>query len=66
MSKATGMKGFTPDRLRRAADADTRRIAREERNDEQQLALLDARPGGAARERSRLVGVGGLTGVETD
>lgn len=55
MSKATGIKGYTPDRLRRSQEAAERQKAREERGVQTQLALLDTRPGNSSRERRRLL-----------
>lgn len=66
MSKATGIKGYTPDRLRRSKEAAARRETRASRNDEQQLTALDGRPGSAQRERLTLVGIGGVVGPEVD
>jgi hypothetical protein len=54
MSKATGIKGYTPDHLRRKEDAEKRQAAHSARSAEEQLALLDERPGKALRERERL------------
>ena len=54
MSKSTGIKGYPPDRVRRAANADDRRARREARTPAEQLALLDERPGNSHRERERL------------
>lgn len=54
MSKATGIKGYTPDRLRRSQEAAVRKESRSLLTNEDQLALLDTRPGNSARERARL------------
>ncbi len=54
MSKATGIKGYTPDRHRRSQDALRRLKAREARGAQEQLELLDTRPGNSTRERERL------------
>jgi hypothetical protein len=54
MSKATGIKNYPPDRLRRSKDAIQREADRNERTPEEQLAILDSRPGKSARERARL------------
>lgn len=54
MSKATGVKGKTPGALSRAHRAEQRTTARAARTVEEQLALLDGRPGAAQRERARL------------
>lgn len=56
MSKATGIKGYTPDHLRRKEDAEKRQAVHSARSAEEQLALLDERPGKALRERARLGG----------
>jgi hypothetical protein len=54
MSKTTGIKGKTVPQLIRAQAAEVRARERATRTAEQQLALLDQRPGNSARERSRL------------
>lgn len=56
MSKATGIKGKTPEQLRRSQDAEQRERVYEQRSTEEQLAELDTRPGNAAKERKRLGG----------
>lgn len=57
MSKGTGIKGYTPDRLRRLDDAIKRQEARNARYDADQLVLLESRPGESNRERARLAGL---------
>lgn len=54
MSKNSGVNGRTVPQVMRYANAVDRQILRNERTTEQQLALLDQRPGNAARERARL------------
>jgi hypothetical protein len=54
MSEHTGIRGKTPHALARANLADARKTARDTRTIDQQLALLDQRPGNSERERSRL------------
>lgn len=54
MSKATGVPGKTPDQLSRAQAAVTRQVERDQRSPEEQMALLDSRPGAALSERKRL------------
>lgn len=67
MSKGTGIKGMTVPHLSRANRAQELRVAREARTPQQQLALLDERPGKASRERRRLLGlVAASQGPETD
>jgi len=46
--------GVDPRRDERAREADERQAARDKRTTEEQLALLDSRPGESARERERL------------
>jgi hypothetical protein len=54
MSKNSGVTGKTVPQLIRQRFAADRAAARAERTNEQQLALLDQRPGNATRERARL------------
>ncbi|MBO0676914.1 hypothetical protein JRC04_05515 [Mycolicibacterium sp. S2-37] len=56
MSKNSLIPGKTPEQVRRAEGAATRQAKRDERTPEQQLALLDSRPGDAVKERARLNG----------
>lgn len=55
MSKATGVKGYTPDRLRRSQEAQKRQAARDARDLVDHLNLMDTRPGKSRKERARLV-----------
>ena len=55
MSKATGVKGKTPDQLRRAEDAVTRQAERDKLTAEVQLTKLWSRPGESVQERQRLM-----------
>lgn len=55
MSKGTGIKGYTPDRLRRSKDARERQDARDQRTAEEQLYLIATRPGKSAKERRNLM-----------
>lgn len=55
MSKNSGVSGKTVPQVIRYAAAVDRQEARDARSTEQQLALLDERPGNSARERARLV-----------
>lgn len=54
MTKSSGVTGKTVLQAARSIGAEERRKARENRSIEEQLMLLDTRPGGAVRERSRL------------
>lgn len=54
MSKNSGIPGKTVPQARRAEGARNRQLDRALRTTEQQLALLDQRPGRSARERARL------------
>jgi hypothetical protein len=54
MSKNSGVTGKTVPQVIRAQLAAERVLKRAERTPEQQLALLDTRPGNSARERARL------------
>lgn len=54
MSKNSGVPGKTVPQLARSIAAEKRRELREQRSPKEQLALLDARPGAARRERSRI------------
>lgn len=54
MSKRSGVTGKTVDQLARAEAAVIRQAERDERTAEEQLALLDQRPGKSRRERARL------------
>jgi hypothetical protein len=54
MSAGSGVPGKTVPALVRSQAAVTRQEARDNRTTEQQLALLDQRPGSSARERKRL------------
>lgn len=55
MSKNSGVSGKTVPQVIRYAAAVDRQEVRDARSTEQQLALLDERPGNSARERARLV-----------
>ncbi len=54
MSKNSGVTGKTVWQLVRQTAAAARIAARATRTNEEQLALLDQRPGNSARERARL------------
>jgi hypothetical protein len=54
VSKGSGVTGKTLYQLARAQAAARREADRAERTPDQQLALLDTRPGNSARERARL------------
>lgn len=54
MSKNSGVLGKTVWQLVRLTAATARAAARATRTNEQQIAILDQRPGNAARERARL------------
>lgn len=54
MSKNSGVSGKTVPQMIRYAKAVDRQELRNERTAQQQLALLDERPGNSARERARL------------
>lgn len=54
MSKNSGVSGKTVPQVIRYANAVDRQELRNERTTQQQLALLDERPGNSARERARL------------
>lgn len=54
MSKGTGVKGYTPDRLRRSKEAAVRQAERDQRTPSDQMALVNKRPGESAKERGRL------------
>lgn len=54
MTHHSGVTGKTVPGLRRALDAAKRQAAYEARSPEQQLAILDYRPGASARERARI------------
>ncbi len=55
MSEHSPQPGKTPSQAARSHDAQVRQTEREQRSPEEQLALLDTRPGRAVRERKRLV-----------
>lgn len=50
----SGVPGKTPFAVARALSAAQRQAAREQRSPEEQLALLDGRPGNSRAERTRL------------
>lgn len=54
MSKKSGVLGKTPFQVERAISAATRKEQRAARSTEEQLAVLDKRPGQSLRERARL------------
>jgi hypothetical protein len=54
MSKNSGVQGKTVAQLARVNGAAERKAARGIRSAERQLELLDERPGGSRRERTRL------------
>lgn len=54
MTKNSGITGKTVNDLVRAKAAELRKEARAGRTNEEQLALLDQRPGKSLRERARL------------
>lgn len=54
MSKGSGVAGKTVDQLARVEGAAARKAERSKRSVEEQLALLDERPGQSLRERARL------------
>lgn len=56
MTKKSGVPGKTVVQLQRVQPAKDRQAARGARSAAEQLALLDARPGKSARERSAVVG----------
>lgn len=55
MSKATGVKGKTPDKLRRFEDAMRREAERADRTAEEQFERLKSREGNSTREKNRLL-----------
>jgi len=55
MSKNSGVTGKTPWQVARAEAAQVRQAHRDERTPDEQLALLDTRPGSSVRERLRLI-----------
>lgn len=54
MSKNSGVAGKTVPQLQRVQPAKDRQAARDARSADEQLALLDQRPGQSAKERRRL------------
>lgn len=54
MSKNSGVKGKTIPQLHRSQAAEVRKRERESRSVDEQIALLDCRPGLSSRERARL------------
>ncbi len=54
MSKGSGVPGKTMFQQARSLGAAPRKAAREARTVEEQLSLLDSRPGNAKAERARL------------
>ncbi len=54
MSENSGVKGKTVPQLHRAQAAEVRKRERESRSVDEQIALLDTRPGRSERERARL------------
>ena len=54
MSKGSGVAGKTIPQLHRAEAAAQRKAERDSRSTEEQLKLLDTRPGNSAKERARL------------
>lgn len=55
MSKATGVAGKTPQQLSRHQRALERQAARNNRTVDEQLLLLDTRPGNSSKERAGLI-----------
>lgn len=56
MTTKSGVRGKTIEQLRRSHEAARRDSERAFRQDAEQLALLDTRPGASAAERARLAG----------
>jgi len=54
MTQKSPIKGKTVEQARRSVEAAARKAARDARTAEEQLALLDTRPGNAIRERNSL------------
>lgn len=56
MTEKSGVTGKTVIQLARTISAKDREAARAQRSSEEQLALLDTRPGKSQKERARLAG----------
>ena len=55
MSEHSGVTGKTPFQVARALGADERKARRAERAPQEQLSILDRRPGKSVKERRRLL-----------
>lgn len=58
MSKNSNVKGKTPPQLDRSIQAAKRKALHAQRTPEQQLALIQDRPGASKREVERIIGGG--------